>query len=190
MLLNNKDFLRKKMLSKRKSQNHDMAKAKSIQAQNILMAQDFWQNAQSVALYMPIQAELDTALLLQNAWLHEKIVLLPRCQAHEVGLMDFFPCTEYSDLEAGKYNILEPKANIAPWQHSIDLIVLPALAFAKSGHRLGFGAGYYDRFLMLGKNTLSVGLAFTWQIIDDISIWSSWDMQVNVIVNEEGIIWI
>ncbi len=185
-----KEVLRKKMLAKRKDQNQDLAASKGMQAQNILLAQEFWQNAHNIAIYMPIQAELDTSLLIQNAWASKKNVLLPRCRKQEAGMMDFFPCTNYADLTKGMYNILEPKEHIKPWQGNIDLLILPALAFAKTGHRLGFGAGYYDRFLALGKVKHCVGLVFAWQVIDDTSIWGDWDMQVNAIVSEEGVLWI
>ncbi len=190
MVTSDKDKVRKDMLFRRKEQSKDMASVKSKQTQEIVLAQDFWQKATTIALYMPISGEVNTDLLLKNAWANEKTVLLPRCHTHEKGLMDFFSCKSYADLTLGKFNIMEPKKHIDPWQSTIDLIIIPGVAFDTHGYRLGFGAGYYDRFLNKFPHSLSIGLAFSWQIIQPKPIWNNWDMQVKVVISEEGILWI
>ncbi len=194
MTINSKNELRQTMLAKRKNQDKDEAINKSTQAQKILIAQDFWKNATNIALYMPIRSEMQTDLLLQNTWESNKNTLLPRCHEQTYGMMDFFPCKKITDLQPGKFNILEPMAHIKPWKGNIDIMILPGLAFDIYGNRLGFGAGYYDRFLAKQKSCFCVGLAFAWQIINSkhncTTIWNNWDIKVNAIVTEEGISWI
>ncbi len=186
-----KDIFRKELLAKRKEQNQEIAKAKSIQAQQLLLAENIWKNAACIGLYMPTAGEIDTKILLEAAWQDKKTVLLPRCDPKQMGIMDFFICDNYNDLERGNFNILEPKAHTNIWQNNFDLLIVPAVGFDKKGYRIGFGGGYYDRFLSRHNNTPSLGLAFAWQILDNVpeNAWNEWDMQVNAIVSEDGVLW-
>ncbi len=191
MSAQSKKELRKQLIAKRKAQDQALAGQKSFQAQHVLLAEDFWINASSVALYMPIGGEMDTHVLLQAAWDAKKNVLLPRCVDNEQKLMDFFACNSLNDLELGSFNILEPKARMPLWQQTIDLLLLPAVGFDSRGYRLGFGGGYYDRFLALERHKLCVGFAFSWQIMDmPTHFWGEWDMPVKVIVSEDSVLWI
>jgi 5-formyltetrahydrofolate cyclo-ligase len=102
-----------------------------------------------------------------------------------------------NELESGRFGILEPKQNIRnnPQRHvtpeQLDVVVVPGLAFDRSGNRLGRGKGYYDRFLSLFPSktkTLLIGLAFECQIVEQIPV-ETWDCPVSIIITENGIIY-
>ncbi len=192
MPMKSKEFKRRELLNRRKIQDKDLALSKSSQIQNALLTENIWKSATNIALYMPISGEVDTKILLEAAWIDKKTVFLPRCNRQLKGNMDFFICNSYADLELGNYNILEPKSHTILWDNSFDLLILPAVGFDKNGYRLGFGGGYYDRFLSKNTTTFSLGLAFSWQILDNLSpdFWNEWDIKVNAIAYEDGILWI
>ncbi len=153
-----------------------------------------WQSATSVGLYMPIIGEVDTELLCKNAFESGKTVYFPRCQQEQSGQMDFIACAGFDDLEKGAYGIYAPRQDLCPKYNSlpdIDVLITPGVCFDTSGYRIGFGGGYYDRFLqkMQHKNIFYLGLAFSWQIIDNLPH-ESWDIPLQALATEGGILWI
>jgi 5-formyltetrahydrofolate cyclo-ligase len=97
--------------------------------------------------------------------------------------------TKWDDLSAGAYKILEPKQEclneVSP--ESIDLIIIPGIAFDYHGNRIGHGMGYYDRLLKKKINAHRLGLAFELQIVENIPT-ELHDVKVEKIVTEERII--
>lgn len=90
--------------------------------------------------------EIDTSMILQQAWSEGKRVAVPKCKAK--GIMDAYEVSSFAELSAGSYGILEPREDaemILP--EEIDFAVLPCLACDRKGCRLGHGGGYYDRYL-------------------------------------------
>jgi len=95
-----------------------------------------------------------------------------------------------NELEPGAFNILEPKKEffrpVSP--DDIDLVIIPGVAFDKDGDRIGYGMGFYDRFLRsMKKNIPVVALAYEFQIVDDIPV-DDTDVTVHKIITEERII--
>lgn len=104
-------------------------------------------NAECVFCYLGAVPEIDTLPLIQLLWRRGQTVCVPLCEAQK-GVMTARLLTPQTALQSGKYGIAQPPADapvIAPQQ--IDCIVLPCIAAAPDGARLGHGAGYYDRFL-------------------------------------------
>ncbi len=192
-----KQALRKEFIARRKKQfldNKDEYLENSLKAQNLIIEHPLFQKARSVALYMPIQGEVATDSICAQAWALNKNVYLPRCLPHSHGQMDFVACKSMHDLEPGAYGILEPKQELmAENSHTLklDLCLVPGVAFDKKGCRLGFGAGYYDRFLEIlqPQKTSLVGLAFSWQIVENLPT-ATWDIPMTMLVHQGGIQWI
>ena len=112
-----------------------------------VLALPFWKTAKTVMAYWSMPAEPDTHALMEAALREGKTLLLPRCQG--AGMMTALPVTDLEcGLETGALGIPEPKApedgTAVP---EPDLILVPCMAAAPQGIRLGHGAGYYDRFL-------------------------------------------
>ena len=95
----------------------------------------------------------------------------------------------WDDLKPGSYGILEPKKDCLKWVSPMDinLIIVPGVGFDKKGNRLGHGEGYYDRLLSKPFGTLSIGLAFEIQIIEDIPI-DTHDQPVDILITEKRVI--
>lgn len=112
-----------------------------------LQAQPAWQNAESVFCFVGALHEPDTMPILQGALSAGKQLLVPRIAGP--GQMQLVPLQSLEQLQPGAFGILEPGQALPaiPAGSGVQLAVLPCLAAARSGARLGHGGGYYDRFL-------------------------------------------
>ena len=112
-----------------------------------LQAQPAWQSAQSVFCFVGALHEPDTMPILQGALSAGKQLLVPRIAGP--GQMQLVPLQSLEQLQPGAFGILEPPQALpaVPAGSGVQLAVLPCLAAARSGARLGHGGGYYDRFL-------------------------------------------
>ncbi|RLF88523.1 5-formyltetrahydrofolate cyclo-ligase, partial [Thermococci archaeon] len=89
----------------------------------------------------------------------------------------------FSELRPGKFNIMEPREAIDE-EVNLDLIVVPGVAFDESGYRLGFGKGYYDRFLRSFRETTKLGLAYEFQVLEEVPR-DEGDIPVDFIITEK-----
>ena len=112
-----------------------------------LQAQPAWQNAESVFCFVGALHEPDTMPILQGALSAGKQLLVPRIAGP--GQLQLVPLQSLEQLQPGAFGILEPGQALpaVPAGSGVQLAVLPCLAAARSGARLGHGGGYYDRFL-------------------------------------------
>lgn len=191
-----KNTMRKACLDRRKAMATADLHAYGQAAQRALLATDMWAKARQVALYMPVRAEVDTSLLLEDAWARGISVLLPRCVPHAAGQMDFVPCVSRKDLRAGLWGILEPAPECLPlpWDSgdfAPSVAVIPALAYDVRGYRLGYGGGYYDRALSQPAFAASVcvGLCYADLVLPHIPT-EAWDRPVKALCTEEGLQWL
>lgn len=125
-----------------------------------------WQEAGTIAVTLSMPIELDTAPVIEAAWSANKKTVVPKIVNHQ---MIFVPFDDGSSLQTGQLSIREPVTEVAVSANKIDMVIVPGLAFTRSGARLGFGAGYYDRFLVnyTGK---TIALALSPQIKQNIPI--------------------
>lgn len=111
-----------------------------------LCGMEAFQKAKTIFCFVSTPSEINTHSIIQYAWNSGKQVAVPRCL--EKGQMEACVITNEEDLEEGKFGIMEPKAEckvLMPRQ--IDLIIMPCLSCDRNGNRLGYGGGYYDRYL-------------------------------------------
>ena len=197
--------VRRTMRRLRAEQPPQLAQDRSTAAQKRLMDWPLWQQARSVALYVGVRGELATNDLLHAAWQQQKVVWLPRVRPEAPGLMDFVACGGMHELRPGPLGLLEPvdslpgvgpeAANVgsaSPGQaveaaFAPDIALLPGVAFDHAGGRLGYGGGYYDRFLEKALNCPRVGLCFEFQLVSSLPL-APWDQRVNYICTEERIL--
>jgi len=167
------------------------ADIRAAEAQRHLMETEYWQEAGAVALYVGIRDELSTDLLLHAAWQSGRRVWLPRLLPGEPGLMQFALCAGWHELAAGPLGLREPAPNCPAFgpgeasQLGPSLLVLPGLAFDRKGGRLGYGGGYYDRFLASGWLCKRVGLCFHYQVLNEIPL-QPWDKRVHCLCTDKG----
>ena len=125
-----------------------------------------YRSARVVMAYMACRGELSLKKAIERVWADKKTLVLPRCEAD--GIMTARRVASLNDLSPGAYGLLEPGASceiMDPAQ--IDLILVPGVAFDRAGHRLGQGAGYYDRFL-LKTQAVRVGMCHDFALLDHV----------------------
>ena len=142
-----------------------------------------WHHAEHIAIYYPKPEELDTRTIIDAAWASKKSIYLPVTHAAR-SEMSFYAYQPHSRLISGSFGIYQPETLGPPADAKLDCMILPAIALDESGFRLGYGFGYYDRFLAgQRKKITTIGVAYTCNRIkklphdkhdkpSDISIWA------------------
>lgn len=157
----NKTMARKTGIQARKTLSFQKRKKKSDSILSQLIP--FLEKAETVGCYVSIYEEVDTTEILFWCLLHEKILCVPKVEGNT---LVFYRICKTSDLQKGKYGIPEPvHGNRIPLS-SIDLMLVPVVAFDENGNRCGYGKGYYDSVLKYCRK--KIGLAFSEQKIDCI----------------------
>lgn len=182
-----KRSLRQRMLAKRRALSSDEWLQSSRLAQQRLLALKEFTQANCIALYAATHNEVDTGLILEVAFEAGKRVLFPAVCGHEMILREV---EHLEQLSPGCFGILEPCRNGVDHQAiEADLIVVPGVAFDQSGHRIGYGKGYYDRFLQHPARTDGlVGLCHDFQLIDGNIPADRHDIRMELVVTEKRII--
>lgn len=168
---------------------------KSEQASRHMLAHPFFvagEKPRTICTYMPFRSELDITPVMEWCWQQGINVLVPRANRMDRSLHLHW-INSYDDLESGAWGIREPKQSLPEWDVStaIDAIIVPGLAFDLQGGRLGYGGGYYDRFIRSlrrapWKSPLLIAIAFASQIVDAVPM-EGHDLECDVIITERGI---
>ncbi|MBV5349719.1 5-formyltetrahydrofolate cyclo-ligase, partial [bacterium] len=159
-----KTVLRSELLTRRRTMSHADWQHASAMIQQRLISLDLFQQAACIALYAPIQHEVDTAQIFYAAQSAGKVVLYPVVCG--TGLR-FMQITDLTQLNTGSFGIPEPCSHADDQTlEGVDLIIVPGVAFDLQGHRIGFGKGYYDRCLsVLSRMGVVVGLCHDFQLL-------------------------
>lgn len=121
-------------------------------------------SAKTIALYHALPDEVITEQFIATLAPHKQIVL-PRVEGED---MEFYPY-EPDNLERGAFGIIEPQGAEAIEPAQIDLIIVPGVAFTRSGKRCGRGKGYYDKYLSReGFRATKIGVCYAEQLAEDI----------------------
>lgn len=179
---NHKAQLRKYFLEARKSMTIESVNAFSNVICSYILESDLYKKAQTILAYMPIRNEVDTVPIIRQCLEDGKNLYLPKVQGKE---MIFYKIDSFDDLHAGAFGILEPKER-NPIDRREGLMLVPGVAFSKGGFRIGYGGGYYDRYLEKDHGFTTVGLLYELQLSDDISP-DIHDIQLHYIVTEKEI---
>ena len=124
-------------------------------------------HAQTLLLYSALSDEVPTQILIDGLAAQGKTVLLPRVVSDTD--MELRRYSGPADLQRGAFGIFEPTGELFTDYNTIDVAIIPGMAFDAKGHRLGRGKGYYDRFLAkLSPSTYKIGLCFSWQLVDHV----------------------
>jgi len=181
-----KSSIRRKMLAHRRSLSEDEFRRASLSIQRLFLETPEYLNARGIVVYSPIYKEVDTEMIIHEALTCGKRVALPAVVHH--GLV-FREVSEISSLKRGAFGIMEPAGSSRLVQLAeVDIFVLPGVAFDLTGHRVGYGKGYYDRTLhrIEGQGRL-VGLCHDFQLLDRIA-GEPHDVKMDLIISEKRII--
>ena len=142
--------------------------------------------------YLPVNNEVDTRPLLSRLISLGKKVYVPRCDAGQ-GKMNFYRIACFSNLKPGYCGIDEPCPDSSEifinQGRAAAVCILPGLAFDHAGYRVGYGRGFFDRYLqqLAGPMPLLVGFAYDFQMVDSLP-GDDWDIPVDMVITDEKII--
>ncbi len=185
-----KKLLRQAILTKRDILSLKEKSEKSCAIKRNLFSMQEFKRAKTIALYVSFRSEVETEATIKESLKLGKRVVVPVSRVREKELQMAYIENFDDDLEMGAYEIPEPKTNrLKPVDlDDLDIIILPGSVFDMSGYRLGYGGGYYDRFLqVVGSRVKTIGLAYEIQVVDKVPK-ESHDIPVDWIVTEKRII--
>lgn len=182
-----KQKLRKKYKSIRHNMTQDVKKRLDIKIYNKLIGMWAYRESEQVLTYVSKEIEVDTIKLIEHTLQINKPIAVPRC-VDGSRKMEFYYINSFEDLEKGSFGVLEPIVSRCKKveDFSYGLCLVPALAFDKKGYRLGYGKGYYDRFLS-NFNGETLGLCYS-ECIFDSFFHGRYDKAVDLLITENDII--
>ena len=186
--MTDKREIRKKIMTLRNAMPLEAIAAKSGEIVRRLKGLREIRESYTLMVYLSFGSEVLTDGLIVWGWDAGKRIVVPLCRPEGRVLT---PCLlgGFAELETGHYGIREPKADrLRPVpREEIDAVLVPAVAFDRQGRRVGYGGGYYDRFLPEMPRAARIGAAFACQIVAEIPP-DPHDVPADRIVTEEGII--
>ena len=174
--------LRRRMLRLRRALPSDEAKRRSKEVLSHLLSHPVYKNSRTVHTYISLDDEVDTWPLISRALDDGKRVVVPVVSGDD---MVHCEVDSSSEFVRGRFGLWEPKHRREVDVEELDLVIVPGVAFDRRGYRLGFGRGYYDRFLSQ-VSAPKVGLAFDFQVVPRIPE-DPHDQRLDYLVTEEGI---
>lgn len=157
--------LRQDLLKQRRQIDRAECLRRGRQIQERLLEVGCYRQAGVLALYAPIHNEVDTEALFDAALSDGKTVCFPRVKGHT---LEFIAVESAAALCPGAFGIAEPVGAVALAVTDIDLMVVPGVGFDRCGFRLGYGQGYYDRAISVGRPAMLAGLAYDFQLLDQL----------------------
>ncbi len=162
-----KNKLRKELKEKRKKLSPEYINQKSELIYKKIIESEIYQKSNIIMSYCSIQNEVDTLKINKKILEDGKRLIVPYID-REKDIIIPVEIKKEEELIIGKYNIMEPKNKEKKIsKEKIELILVPAVGYDKVGNRIGFGGGYYDKFMSDYKG-IKIGLAYSFQIIDEI----------------------
>lgn len=162
--MQSKEELRHEILKKRAQLTNEQVFNKSHIIIKKVIEHPFFLEATTIYTYLDYRNEVSTRLLIETAWNLNKIVAVPKIID---GNMSFYRIQSFNDLSIGTFNILEPTSNELIYCNE-GLMVMPGVVFDKSCHRIGYGKGFYDRYLKNYPQLNKIALAYDLQVVNQI----------------------
>ena len=189
MEYNNKDSMRKKALEQRNQLTKHEILQNSKEIFNKIFDTSTYKMAKTIFCYIPFRNEVDTTILLNNALDMGKTVAAPLVTDKQLGNEKMVAKIIKNidiDTRKGAFGIREPFATLDTIDPSvIDLAIIPGVMFDKNMNRLGFGRGFYDRYLFnLRSDCIKLGICYDFQVINIIPS-EKWDIKMDLIITEK-----
>lgn len=186
--MESKKDIRKYVLEKRGQLSAKDWEEKSHSIYEKVVSHPFFLNAEIIYCYIDYQKEVGTREIIKKAWEDKKKVAVPKVEGSE---MSFYFIQKFADLKEGYRGIPEPeplflaKVENTSDQTSPVLVIVPGAAFDNNCNRIGYGKGYYDKFLSLHKHYHTMALCFACQMVDEIPA-ESYDIRPEIVITEEN----
>ena len=160
-----KQALRKEIREKKRAMTEEQIVTASERLGQLFLASDAYKQAKTIYGYLPYNQEVRTVPMLQQALLDGKKVAVPKCYGDE---MRFIYLDDLSKVEKGYCGIPEPIADEPVADDKTALVLMPGLAFDPQGHRMGYGGGFYDKFLEQEPNHPTIALCYDFQMLEHL----------------------
>lgn len=162
-----KKEIRKQVLDERRALDEESAILASQVICRKVMGLPAYDEAENICLYVPVNNEVDVMLLADEAESAGKKVWLPKVNGED---MDFRAYEGEDRLEEGAYHIPEPVSDEMLEDFANALVIMPGAVFTPERDRIGYGGGYYDRFLEGAEGCTTVAVCYDFQIADEIPV--------------------
>lgn len=160
-----KQALRRQIRQQKQAMTLQQIEDTSRRLGELFAASELYKNAKTIYGYLPYNQEVRTVPMLQKALDDGKRVAVPKCYGNE---MRFIYMDDLSKVESGYCGIPEPIADGPVADDPTALVLMPGLAFTERGERMGYGGGFYDKFLASEPNHPTLALCYAFQMVEYI----------------------
>ena len=178
--------LRKRMKAIRDGISPELRKSKNEQIVNALLRENWYADAKIICVYAAITSEVDLRDFCQRAWKDGKKLYFPKVFGEE---MEFYEVDDFICLKEGCFHVMEPDLENYDLKKYEDQpepvhILVPGVAFSATSYRLGYGKGYYDRYLSMHPSLIPVGICYSEQRESEIPT-DIHDIRMKKIITDE-----
>lgn len=173
-----KQALRKAVREKKRAMTEEQIREASLRLGELFLRSEMYQQAKTLYGYLPYNQEVRTTAMLQQALSDGKRVAVPKIYGDE---MKFIFLDDLSQVEKGYSGIPEPIKDGPVADDPTALVLMPGLAFDAQGHRVGYGGGFYDRFLEKEPNHPTIALCYEFQMLPELPV-QEYDVPVDCVI--------
>ena len=173
-----KKSLRREIREKKRAMTEEEIVTRSERLGELFVSTEAYQNAKSIYGYLPYNQEVRTVPMLQKAIADGKRVAVPKVYGDR---MEFLWLDDLTKVEKSEMGIPEPIADEPIADDPTALVLMPGVAFTQQGDRMGYGGGYYDRFLAAEPNHPTVALCYAFQMVESLPT-EEFDIPVDVVL--------
>ena len=178
-----KKIIRQEIYKRRRQMDESYWKEATRSIAERVLEHPLFINASDIYCYVDYHRETGTRSIIEQAWSCGKRVWVPLVMGDK---MEFFQIRSYDELSPGMKGILEPKGTGEKASGESGLMVMPGVAFDKEKHRIGYGGGYYDKYLAGHPKLRTMAVAFDCQIFEEVEH-DPYDIQPEVLITETSI---
>ena len=160
-----KKELRRQIRELKRAMTSEQIDAASARLGELFLNCPQYKEAKTIYGYLPYNQEVRTVPMLEQAMRDGKRIAVPKCHGDE---MRFIYMDDLSKVEKGYANIPEPIADDPVADDKTALVLMPGMAFTKDGKRMGYGGGFYDKFLAAEPDHPTVALCYDFQMVEDL----------------------
>lgn len=174
----NKQELRKTIREQKRAMTPEDIACRSARLLELFTATDAYRNAKTIYGYLPYNQEVRTVPILERALRDGKQVAVPKVYGEE---MKFIRLSDLNQVAKGYAGIPEPILDTPVANDETALVLMPGLAFDPEGHRIGYGGGFYDRFLAAEPNHPTIALCYDFQVFPKLET-EQFDIPVDLVL--------
>ena len=174
----NKQELRQSIRRQKRAMSPEEIEQRSQRLSEKFLESDAYQSCSCLYGYLPYNQEVRTWHILEQALKDGKKVAVPKVYGDE---MKFLYLTDFSQLTTGYAGIPEPIFDEPVAEDKTALVLMPGLAFDKEGHRIGYGGGFYDKFLSKEPEHPTVALCYEFQMVENLET-EAFDIPVDTVI--------